>query len=615
MNRNLWTPSGGIAFSNGMLIDGAMGAQHQPRGYERLIARNLHTNQIFGNGDETSNGSWRAGPIYYSDMGRSPGFQQSYSPNITINNIVGGTDEKKTIDRETYHGVERQRNRVSTREEYYPRYYAERDPYPEYEGRYPPSAADTRRNFSRNAVPADYYYPAHHQPNQTSRYNNNATRNFPPTEVCHHHHHHLGNSHESTHTLQPCPVPRHDREYSYGHQNPPGPSYCPPKQPYVRNCDQPTRSNSNAFSPQKTKPELRNERSAVPKPVKKMSIIPVGDSPGQKKIIPVGDNTEHNKKIRQVPKAESVKVNEPSVEAAEHPPRVKDPDVGEEIQQIPEVEDATGNDEVPVSNSPDELDPPFEQEIVPLAPGEELPEIEDPPQVPEVEGVLTGTDEDPPISNSPELDPPFEEEDVQLAPDDSAVPDDNGYEDQTAPPPDDDEPVPDDDGYSPPPDDVAEDPPAEVDNDYGNNLDVNDDDLLAEASGVTTSDADSQEYFETPSPIATEGGQVKSSRIGNFFKSKKKEAVDRIKSEVKEKTDKLKEEAKEAVKRQTEKAKAAVKEKADAVKNKIKEKIQNNNDKLKKKATEAKDKAKAAAKATAKKAKDKVKNLFKRKKK
>ena len=579
MNRNLWTPSGGIAFSNGMLIDGAIGIQHQPRGYERLIARNLHTNQIFGNGDETSNGSWRAGPIYFSDMGRSPGFQQSYSPNITINNIVGGTDEKKTIDRETYHGVERQKNRVSTREEYYPRYYAERDPYPEYEGRYPPSAADTRRNFSRNAVPADYYYPAHHQPNQTSRYNNN----------------------------------RHDREYSYGHQNPPGPSYCPPKQQYVRNCDQPTAwFNCNAFSPQKTKPELRNERSAVPKPVKKLSIIPVGDSPGQKKIIPVGDNTG-NKKIRQVPEAESVKVNEPSLEAAEHPPRVKDPDVGEEIQQVPEVDDATGNDEVPVSNTPDELDPPFEQEIVPLAPGEEVPEIEDPPQVPEVEGVLTGTDEDPPISNSPEFDPPFEEEDVQLAPEDSAVPDDNGYEDQTAPPPDDDEPVPDDD--APPPDDDAEDPPAEVDNDYGNNLDVNDDDLLAEASGVTTSNADSQEYVETPSPIATEGGQVKSSRIGNFFKSKKKEAVDRIKSEVKEKTDKLKEEAKEAVKRQTEKAKAAVKEKADAVKNKIKEKIQINNDKLKKKATEAKDKAKAAAKATAKKAKDKVKNLFKKKKK
>ena len=92
MNRNSWTTSGGIPFSNGMLIDGEIAAGfHQPK----TIGRNVNTTQNFGTGDEMSPSYWR--PVgqavyYHSDMGPTPGFQQSYAPTITINNIIG--DEK-----------------------------------------------------------------------------------------------------------------------------------------------------------------------------------------------------------------------------------------------------------------------------------------------------------------------------------------------------------------------------------------------------------------------------------------------------------------------------------------------------------------------------------------
>ena len=139
----------------------------------------------------------------------------------------------------------------------------------------------------------------------------------------------------------------------------------------------------------------------------------------------------------------------------------------------------------------------------------------------QVEKITTGTDEVP-ISNSPdEVDPPYEQETVPPTPDGSAVPDDGRHEggetgsDETAPPPD-------DGGHAPPPDDGVNDPP-EMDKDNGNNnLNINDDDLLPEASGVSTSDADPAAVYETSS-IATERGKgaiakesnKTSSRIGN----------------------------------------------------------------------------------------------------
>ena len=110
------------------------------------------------------------------------------------------------------------------------------------------------------------------------------------------------------------------------------------------------------------------------------------------------------------------------------------------------------------------------------------------------------------------MDSPYEQETVPPTPDGSAVPDDGGHEggetgsDETAPPPD----------------DGANDPP-EMDKDNGNNnLNINDDDLLPEASCVSTSDPDPAAVYET-SYIATERGKgaiakesnKTSSRIGN----------------------------------------------------------------------------------------------------
>jgi hypothetical protein len=110
MDRNSWTTSVGIPFSNGMLIDGEIAAGfHQPK----RIGRNVNTTQNFGTGDEMIPSYWR--PVgqavyYHSDMGPTPGFQQSYAPTITINNIIGGKDEKnETRDR----GVEHQRYRTA----------------------------------------------------------------------------------------------------------------------------------------------------------------------------------------------------------------------------------------------------------------------------------------------------------------------------------------------------------------------------------------------------------------------------------------------------------------------------------------------------------------------
>lgn len=62
------------------------------------------------------------------------------------------------------------------------------------------------------------------------------------------------------------------------------------------------------------------------------------------------------KKIRQVPEDESPH-DEPSLEGAEHIPQVSKIRL-QGLQQVPEVEKiTTGTEKVPISNSPDQVDP------------------------------------------------------------------------------------------------------------------------------------------------------------------------------------------------------------------------------------------------------------------